>query len=199
MRDAGAGWVLINFRLGGCYSDWTSVGCNGRTALQAYEPLVQWAATNNLKIVGLIANESWPGTQADWTARNVENNPTLDSSNPYIQGFVAGAVTPLVRQFNQRVTSWEIWNQPNAWTGHDASGNPIGGTLLYPSNFAQRLRQSRTAIRQTLGTSAVVVARAFWFNVEDIPEAWPSLYHGLVDSDGVRKPSFGAFQTYATW
>src|SRR5215218_2852939 len=28
MHEAEAGWVRLNFRLGGCFRDWTSVGCN---------------------------------------------------------------------------------------------------------------------------------------------------------------------------
>jgi hypothetical protein len=42
MQNAGAGWVRINFRLGSCYADWTSIGCNGTTALQQYD---NWSPT----------------------------------------------------------------------------------------------------------------------------------------------------------
>ena len=34
IQSAGAGWVRINFRLGACFADWVSVGCNGKTALE---------------------------------------------------------------------------------------------------------------------------------------------------------------------
>ncbi len=37
MQQAGAGWVRVNFRLGQCFTDWTTVGCNGMTALQTYD------------------------------------------------------------------------------------------------------------------------------------------------------------------
>src|SRR4051794_12668538 len=55
MREAGAGWVRMNFRLGNCYRDWTTpidqAGVNdpnrncdpllmGHTALQAYDSAV---------------------------------------------------------------------------------------------------------------------------------------------------------------
>jgi hypothetical protein len=134
MREANAGWVRINFRLGGCFADWTTVGCNGKTALQTYEPLVQSAATTGLKVVGLLTGEAWAGDQADWIQNNVENNPMGDGSNAYIAGFVGGAVAPVTRQFSPRITHWEIWSEPNAWTSLDSSGDPTGGSYIYPSN-----------------------------------------------------------------
>ena len=39
------------------------------------------------------------------------------------------------------------------------------------------------------------VERAFWFNVQDVPEA--DLFFGLADGAGAHKASFGAYQTYA--
>ncbi len=41
------------------------------------------------------------------------------------------------------------------------------------------------------------VERGFWFNSQDVPEA--DLFHGLTDGGGARKPSFGAYQTYAAY
>jgi hypothetical protein len=43
------------------------------------------------------------------------------------------------------------------------------------------------------------VGRAFWFSVQDIPEAGRGIFYGLVDGDGAKKPSFGAYQSYATY
>jgi hypothetical protein len=41
------------------------------------------------------------------------------------------------------------------------------------------------------------VGRAFWFNVQDLPEA--SLYYGLTDTNGVPKRAFMAYQQDATY
>jgi Glycosyl hydrolase catalytic core len=45
--------------------------------------------------------------------------------------------------------------------------------------------------------SATYVARAYWFDVQDIPEG--SLYYGLVNTSGTQKQAFGAYQKYATY
>src|SRR5690242_15295969 len=56
MQQAGAGWVRINFRLGGCFDDWTTRGCNGRTALQVYDDVVGRARGQGLQVLGLLSN-----------------------------------------------------------------------------------------------------------------------------------------------
>src|SRR6185436_2001255 len=79
MRDASAGWVRVHFRLGACFATWgpQAPACgtaDGATALDVYDAVVQNALASNLKVVGLFSQESWRGTQADWTANNAENN-----------------------------------------------------------------------------------------------------------------------------
>ena len=96
MRQAGAGWARINFRLGACYADWTSVGCNGRTALQAYDEVVGRARGQGLQILGLLSNESWPGSQAEWIANNAEVAGG-NGDNAYIWAFASGAAGQVAR------------------------------------------------------------------------------------------------------
>jgi hypothetical protein len=83
--SAGAGWVRINFRLSGCFSNWTSTQtCRG------------------------------DGDQSQWTANNTENTGG-NGNNTYIGNFVSNAAKPLANHFKTRITEWEIWNEPNAW------------------------------------------------------------------------------------
>jgi hypothetical protein len=63
IQSAGAGWVRINFRLGQCFTDWNSIGCNNQTALQVYDLVVTNARAANLQVLGLLSNEAWHGDQ----------------------------------------------------------------------------------------------------------------------------------------
>jgi hypothetical protein len=308
MQQAGAGWVRINFRLGSCFTDWTSPGCNGKTALATYDQVVQNALNNNLRVLGLLSNESWPGKQADWTVNNAENAGG-NGDNPYIDSFAQRAAAVLAAHFSSQISQWEVWNEPNAWESSPSPGVYTGGSFTYPSNFAWLLTRSYTAIKAANPTATVIsgglfsndtdsgagylsstydmgtkdagwtqgaypldgvgqhlyidpssttssdklsgpldnvrrtylayegtntskltyitevgwstasvsaavqaqnlqtaygtfqhtgyVARAYWFSVQDIPEA--SLFYGLVDKNGVQKPTFAAYEQYATY
>jgi hypothetical protein len=146
MHEAEAGWVRVNFRLGACFRDWTSVGCNGRTAIQSYDEVLDIALTNDFRVLGLLSNESWGGNQEQWTANNAEV-ARGNGDNPYVRGFAEGAAEVLAWHFKDKVHEWEIWNEPNAWTELDAQRRPRGGSFLYPSNFAWLLRHSYEAIK----------------------------------------------------
>ncbi len=139
MQRAGAGWVRINFRLGDCYPDWTSPGCDGRTALAAYDQVVDAAGRRGLSVLGLISNESWRGEQADWLGGNAEV-ASGNGDNPFLRAFSAHAAVPLASHFCGRIGLWEVWNEPNAFTAHDGAGHYWGGTFIYPSNLAWLLR-----------------------------------------------------------
>jgi hypothetical protein len=152
MRQAGAGWVRINFRLGGCYSDWTTPGCNGRTALQAYDDVVNRALAQNLQVLGLLSNEAWPGDQRQWLTNNAE----VAGDNAYAQTFAVSAAGVLGRHFASRIGWWEVWNEPNSWTFRDGSGNPAGGSFLYPSNYAWLLRRPHAALKAARADTVVV-------------------------------------------
>ncbi len=179
VQTAGAGWVRINFRLGtACYQSRTTPGtaarCHpsavGRTALQQYTDLVREADRRGLKVLALASNESWPGAQPDWIANASETTRGAGTGdNPYIRAFASNAVAVLAKHFNgatvlgdgtrvPRIDSWEVWNEPNAYTGRDARGNPTGGTYVYPSNFAWLLKRSYEAVVAAQPAGAQVIA-----------------------------------------
>jgi hypothetical protein len=179
VQAAGAGWLRINFRLGTtCYQSWTTAGtaarCHpsavGRTALQQYTDLVREADRRGLKVLALVSNESWPGDQPKWLANAYEaTGGGGNGDNPYIRAFASNAVAALAKHFSgatvlgdgtrvPRIDSWEIWNEPNAYTGRDARGNPTGGTYIYPSNFSWLLKRSYAAVVAAQPTGAQVIA-----------------------------------------
>jgi hypothetical protein len=159
MQQAGAGWVRINFRLGTCFSDWTSTGCNGKTALQTYDQVVNNAASLNLRVLGLLSNESWPGAQTNWTANNAENAGG-NGDNPYVQDFALNAAGVLASHFDGTggplVSQWEVWNEPNAWTSNPSPGVYTGGSFIYPSNFAWLLARSYAAMKSANPPAVVI-------------------------------------------
>ena len=159
MQQAGAGWVRVNFRLGQCFTNWTSIGCNGLTALQTYDQVLANIQTKNLKVLGLLSSEAWPGQQTDWTANNAENAGG-NGNNAYLQAFVQNAAGVLAGHYNGAngalITQWEIWNEPNAWTSNSSPGVYTGGSFIYPSNFAQLLIQARSTIKNADGAAMVV-------------------------------------------
>jgi hypothetical protein len=170
MRAAGAGWVRINFRLGTCYQTWTDPvtqadvdpgGCDafvvGKTALQAYDSVVDAARANNLQVLGLLGAESWHGSQDEWQSNNAET-ASGNGNNVYIGAFARNA-GQLAAHFAGRVNNWEIWNEPNAWESYDDAGHIWGSSYIYPSNFAWLLQRSYRAIKEA-NRRAVVVAGA---------------------------------------
>ena len=128
IQEAGAGWVRIGFRLGDCYQDWINPGCNGTTALYQYDQVIQDAQTRGLQILGLINNELWPGSSSLWTANNAENAGG-NGDNDYMRALSLNAAVVLASHYAGKITTWEIWNEPN-----------VGGSTIYPSNFAWLLR-----------------------------------------------------------
>src|SRR5258708_4707725 len=166
IQQAGAGWVRINFRLGACFSDWTTptTTCQStayaQTASSIYDTVVNNALSNHLTVLGLLSNESWPGTQADWTANNTENTGG-DGSNTYIQVFAASAAGYLATHFAGKITQWEVWNEPNAWTSNPSPGVYTGGSYIYPSNFAWLLKDSYTAIKNGNASDVVISGGLF--------------------------------------
>ena len=139
IQQAGDGWVRIGFRLGSCYRDWTSTGCNGVTALQQYDQVVNDALSRGLKILVLINNESWHGGQTLWTANNAETT-NGNGDNPYLQALSLNVGVVLAQHYAGLITTWEVWNEPNVWTANPSPGVFTGGSFLYPSNFAWLMR-----------------------------------------------------------
>jgi hypothetical protein len=173
MKNAGAGWTRINFRLGNCYHDWTtpvpqsaidSGLCHpstlNRTAADQYVEVVRAARAQGLRVLGLLSNESLAGQPSDWIANNAEHNASADGNNPYIQSFASAAGLLAARfkaPLSQHVDEWEIWNEPNAYTDSPTPGVYTGGSFIYPSNFAQLLKRSYDAIKK-VAPGAVVIS-----------------------------------------
>jgi hypothetical protein len=161
IQTAGAGWVRVNFRLGACFSDWTSIGCNGHSAIQTYDQVVTNVQAKNLKVLGLLTSEAVHGQQSDWTANNAEISGG-NGSNTYVGAFASVAGT-LATHYNgtngPTISQWEVWNEPNAWTTNPMPGVYMGGSFMYPSNFAALLTQVGGAITApTANPSDVVVS-----------------------------------------
>jgi hypothetical protein len=156
MRQAGATWVRINFRLGGGYRSWTGLGAGGRTALAAYDEVVAAAEAEGLQVLGLLSNETWHGGQAEWSAGSAEAAGG-DGENAYLRAFVEAAAT-LGRHFAGRVAAWEVWNEPDAWTQAPGPGRYQGGTFMYPSNFAWLLARAYAALRTAAGDGVQVIS-----------------------------------------
>jgi hypothetical protein len=130
MKASGAGWVRLNFRLGPYSSDTSAF-------YSTYDSIVNRLRSRGLQIVGLMSNESWPGSQSDWTANNWENDGG-DGYNTYIDGF-GYAFARMAAHWEGKIKYWEIWNEPNCWTSNPSPGVFTGGSFIYPSNFAAML------------------------------------------------------------
>ncbi|HEY8285948.1 MAG TPA: kelch repeat-containing protein, partial [Chloroflexota bacterium] len=138
--NAGARMVRVNFRLGNA-ADWTN-----SALLAAYDTVVNNYLAAGVRVEGLITNEATHGSQTDWTANNREVSGG-NGDNPYITtAYVQGAVKPLLAHFSNRVTVWELWNEPNAYQSCNGAACS-GGSFIYPSNFAALLVDSYMAIK----------------------------------------------------
>jgi hypothetical protein len=132
--------VRINFRLGAS-TNWTETdSCYPGSALELYDTVVNNARMEGLQVMGLLSNESWPGTQAEWQANNAERNPGKSGDNPYLVAFSKNAAVVLGMHFNGKVAAWEVWNEPNAYSSYSPEQGYTGSTFIYPSNFAWLLR-----------------------------------------------------------
>jgi hypothetical protein len=171
MQQAGAGVLRLNFRLGNCFQDWTSAGCagaDGASALAAYDIVVNEAInTYHLKVVALISSEAWHGNQGQWTTNSAEQVAKGTGDNAYIRAFAANAAGVLATHYAGRITTWEVWNEPNAYAANPSPGVYTGSSFTYPSNFAWLLKRSYSAIKtaQPGSTSTVVSGGLFGHDI----------------------------------
>jgi hypothetical protein len=166
MHEAEASWIRLNFRLGACFQDWISAGCNGRTALQTYDEVVDIALLNGFQVLGLVGHEAWHGSQQDWNARNAEHAGG-DGDNPYLRRFGDDAATVLSTHFKDKIRYWEVWNEPNAWTERDEAGRPMGGSFIYPSGFAWALTRGYEAIKLARPDAVIISGGLFGHDLGD--------------------------------
>jgi len=166
MHEAEASWIRLNFRLGACFKDWVSAGCNGRTALETYDEVVEIALSNGFQVLGLVGHEAWHGNQAEWNANNAEHAGG-DGDNPYLRRLGDDAAAVLATAFKDKIRYWEIWNEPNAWTERDERGRPQGGSFIYPSGFAWALTRSYEAIKIARPDAIVISGGLFGHDLGD--------------------------------
>ncbi len=146
MKQLGATTLRLNFRLGGYYTDWTTPGANGVTALSLYDKIVQKATSFGFNILGLASCETVPASQAEWVDHNAEVLAG-NGDNLFIQAY-ASAVALLADHYKDVINRWEIWNEPNVWTQSSTPGVYTGGSYMYPSNFAWLLTRTYNQVRQ---------------------------------------------------
>ncbi len=137
MAASGATWVRVNFRLGPYTSDTTQF-------YTSYDTIVNLLKSKGLQVIGLMSNESWPGSQSNWTANNWENLHG-NGENPYIDNFCY-EFARLAKHWESQITYWEIWNEPNAYATNPSPGVFQGATYIYPSNFAALLTQCHSQV-----------------------------------------------------
>lgn len=130
IAQSGAGWVRLHFRLGPYSSDTPAF-------YSKYDTIVNRLRSRGLQIIGLMSNESWPGSQADWQANNWENTGG-DGYNGYIDQF-GYAFARMAAHWQNQIKHWEIWNEPDCWGSNPAPGVYEGCSYIYPSNFAALL------------------------------------------------------------
>ena len=145
IERSGAGWIKINFRLGG-FADWTETTTFGYSALSRYDQIVASAHAHNLQVLGELSNESWHGIAPHWQGNSAEAAGG-NGDNQYIRDFARNAAVVLARHYAGRIDAWEIWNEPSQ-----------AATYMYPSNFAQLLAQVYAGARAAGVTSARFVS-----------------------------------------
>jgi hypothetical protein len=126
MAQSGAGWIKINFRLGG-FANWTETDTFGYSALSVYDRIVADAQRHHLKVLGGLSNEAWHGIAPHWQGNSVEAAGG-DGVNRYIEDFAEQAAGRLIEHYAGNIDVWEVWNEPSQ-----------PNTFMYPSNFAQLL------------------------------------------------------------
>jgi Glycosyl hydrolase family 10 len=145
MAQAGAGWIKINFRLGG-FANWTETTTFGYSAISLYDQIVANARSRNLKVLGELSNESWHGTEPQWQENSAESVGG-NGNNQYIQQFAQNAAVVLTQHYAGQIDEWEVWNEPSQ-----------PNTYMHPSNFAQLLAQVYTKTKATGATSVRFVS-----------------------------------------
>ena len=105
-----------------------------------------------------------------------------------------------------------------AWTQNPSPGVFSGGSFMYPSNYAWLLKRSYAAIKAEQPTSTQAraaenlriaystfsaisfLSRAYWFNIQDVPEA--NLFAGQVDGGddyALGTPKYPIFSMFQRW
>ncbi|HEY0867590.1 MAG TPA: hypothetical protein VGE01_09430 [Fimbriimonas sp.] len=136
MKDLGARWVRLHFRLNATHPAWDE------PLLEAYEKILGTLKKEKLEVLGLVTYESHPGTQKDWIENSAEVHGG-NGDNPYLRAWAGATFRRLLKRYPS-VRFWEIWNEPNCWTTHPPGERDRlpGQYYLYPSNFAWLLKRA---------------------------------------------------------
>ncbi|WP_432797540.1 hypothetical protein [Poriferisphaera sp. WC338] len=137
MAEAGVRSVRINFRLDG-KERWTP------GLLKMYDKVVRNARSAGMEILGVWSNETTYGGQWWW------NEVGKGERNDYVKKFAQNA-SMLAGRYRKVIKTWEVWNEPGAWTEADFRDDPqhAGGTYILPGVWAEMLVETELALRQS--------------------------------------------------
>lgn len=181
MAAAGTGWIRIEMRLLG-HTAWDP------TILGDYDNVVNNALSEGLQVILLVDSTSWPGGQSAWEANNAEVDGG-NGFNDYVAGYTHQALGPIVEHFRGRVTYFEIWNEPNAWT----QSYGVGGTFLYPSNFAWMLAESWKVAHIALHANVVLFSGGVYGHQSDGTSSYSDAGAQYVDDTYHAGIQYGPF------
>ena len=143
LKTARAQWVRMSIGGGyNAYPDWVTPAPNGTTRTSQVDQVVQAVKAAGLSILGLLDAGTVTGyNQAAWSANSVEAGGG-NGDNAFIDhmGVTFGMLS---QHYAGQVDAWEVWNEPNVWTVSPG----VGGTYIYPSNFAWLLKRIKDAQR----------------------------------------------------
>jgi hypothetical protein len=128
--QAGLGGLRLGFRID-TQTSWD------QALFDQYDAYLAVAREHGLDVMGIVLYESTTGGQAAW-------NSGFDSTgmSPYVQSFVDTAKL-LMDRYGDQIKSWEIWNEPNAWTNSNYASDPThaGGTYILPLVYSKMLAE----------------------------------------------------------
>ena len=129
--QAGLGGLRMAFRID-TQTTWN------QALFDQYDAYMAVAKEHGLDVLGIVLYESTTEGQDQW-------NCCADATglNPYVQVFVDTAKT-LMSRYGDQVKTWEIWNEPNAWTNANYANDPThaGGTYILPQVYAKILAET---------------------------------------------------------
>lgn len=138
----GTGSVRVNFRLDSGAISWNA------NQLAMYDQVISNARNAGLEVLGLFSNETVAGGQVAWN-----DDGDGDGVNGYVTDF-ANTAQFLVDRYQTDIRTFEIWNEPNAWSNPGYASDPqnAGGTYILPRVYANLLSETY----RSLADSALV-------------------------------------------
>ncbi len=161
--DAGAGWTREEFH-------WAWIeprrGVYDQDKLAQYDALVDAALAKGLKIIGIIAyGNSWSsGEQA----------PSRDS---HYQDY-ADFVSFLVERYRDRISYWQVWNEPN--------GDRFWLPQPNPENYCQLLRHAYQAAKAVDPEVKIIGCSTAGIDLEFIMDVFQAGCSGYLDIMAVQ-------------